>query len=280
MAGKIEEFYMKKSFLVFSILTVGFFASCISIQDSRMGPKDSELEVLGTVTTRFTSFQPLHIPIAIKKRAYNRLLNEAKMNFGIQYGVDVLDVKNITIKYNKRQTFLYGQKDDDVQFILWVVGFPVFGLFNWQTLDIQGTVVVNPNKSQSRINRDALENAVRKSTESFVGRLPRGSVIAVLSIATTNNARLIIDELEFRLVEMGSNFRIVERRLLEQIRNEQGFQLSGDVSDESAVSIGNMLGANIVITGSVTNSGNKQRLTLKALDVKTAQIIAMTREEF
>ena len=272
---------MKKSFLVLSILTVGFFSACISIQDSRMGPNDSELEVLGRVTTTFTSFQPLHIPIAIKKRAYNRLLNEAKMKYGIQYGVDALDVKNITIEYNKWETAVYGSKiNGEYNSIVWFFGFPVLGLFNWQTLDVEGTVVVNPNKSQSRINRDALESAVQKNTEAFVGRLPHGSVIAVLSIATTNNARLIIDELEFRLVEMGSNFRIVERRLLEQIRNEQGFQLSGNVSDESAVSIGNMLGANIVITGSVTNSGDKQRLTLKALDVQTAQIIAMTREDF
>jgi hypothetical protein len=262
---------MKKSLLVLSILTVGFFASCISIQDSRMGPNDSELEVLDTVRTQFVSYQPFHIPItsAIKKTAYKRLLDQAKMEYAIDYGVDVLDIKNVRVK---------GDPEDNIG--LMFITLLTFPLGNFQTMYATGTVVVNPNKSQSRINMDALENAVKKSTESFVGRLPRGSVIAVLSIATTNNARLIIDELEFRLVEMGSSFRIVERRLLEQIRNEQGFQLSGNVSDESAVSIGNMLGANIVITGSVTNSGDKQRLTLKALDVKTAQIIAMTREEF
>jgi len=41
-----------------------------------------------------------------------------------------------------------------------------------------------------------------------------------------------------------------------------------------------MLGANIVITGNISGMGNTQRLTLKALEVKTAQIITMARESF
>jgi hypothetical protein len=41
-----------------------------------------------------------------------------------------------------------------------------------------------------------------------------------------------------------------------------------------------MLGANIVITGGLTGSGSSQRLTLKALNVQSAQIMAMAREQF
>jgi len=87
-----------------------------------------------------------------------------------------------------------------------------------------------------------------------------------------------IGELEYNLVNSG-RFRIVDRRRLDQIRNEQNFQLSGDVDDNSAVSIGNMLGANIVITGEITGSGSNQRLIIKALDVRTGQIISMAREQ-
>jgi hypothetical protein len=60
---------------------------------------------------------------------------------------------------------------------------------------------------------------------------------------------------------------------------EQRFQLSGEVSDQSAVSIGNLLGANIVITGNISGTGSTQRLTLKALDVRTGQIVSMAREQ-
>jgi hypothetical protein len=72
----------------------------------------------------------------------------------------------------------------------------------------------------------------------------------------------------------------VDRRRLDQIRQEQSFQLSGDVDDRSAISIGNLLEANIVITGNVSGTGTNQWLSLKALDVKTAQILAMAREQF
>jgi hypothetical protein len=41
-----------------------------------------------------------------------------------------------------------------------------------------------------------------------------------------------------------------------------------------------MLGANIVITGSISGAGTIQRLTIKALDVQTAQILTMAREQF
>jgi curli biogenesis system outer membrane secretion channel CsgG len=81
--------------------------------------------------------------------------------------------------------------------------------------------------------------------------------------------------LEFQLVSSGL-FKVVDRKTLDAIRLEQNFQMSGDVDDNSAVSIGKMLGANIVITG----TGSTQRLTLKALDVKTAEIVTMARESF
>jgi curli biogenesis system outer membrane secretion channel CsgG len=88
-----------------------------------------------------------------------------------------------------------------------------------------------------------------------------------------------VDELEYRLVNSGK-LTIVDRRLLDQIQNEQNFQLSGDVDDNSAVSIGNMLGANVVLTGNISTTGTVQWLSIKALDVKTARIIAMVREQF
>jgi hypothetical protein len=56
--------------------------------------------------------------------------------------------------------------------------------------------------------------------------------------------------------------------------------MSGDVSDESAVSIGHLLGAGIVITGNTSGSGTTQRLTLKALDTTTAKVVSMPREPF
>ncbi|MDR2786546.1 MAG: penicillin-binding protein activator LpoB [Treponema sp.] len=126
-----------------------------------------------------------------------------------------------------------------------------------------------------------IEEAVIKASGVLIDELPGNSTIAVLNISS-NNAEMTtftVDELEYQLV-VAKRFTIVDRKTLDAIRSEQKFQLSGEVSDQSAVSIGNMLGASIVITGNISGSGNIQRLTLKALDVKTAQIITMAREQF
>jgi len=134
---------------------------------------------------------------------------------------------------------------------------------------------------QAPVSSLGLEGAVARASVLFVGELKKDSTIAVISISS-NNAELAtfaIDELEYQLVT-AKQFTIVDRKTLDTVRSEQNFQLSGDVSDQSAVSIGSMLGASIVITGNITGAGSSQRLTLKALDVKTAQIVSMARESF
>jgi hypothetical protein len=50
------------------------------------------------------------------------------------------------------------------------------------------------------------------------------------------------------------------------------FQLSGEVSDESAQSIGEKLGAQTVISGSLTPFGRLWRMRIRALEVKTARV--------
>jgi hypothetical protein len=129
--------------------------------------------------------------------------------------------------------------------------------------------------------KPGVEGAVARASVVFVGELPKNSTIAVISISSSdvNLATFAIDELEYQLVT-AKQFNIVDRKTLDTIRTEQKFQLSGEVSDQSAITIGNLLGASIVITGNVSGMGNTQRLTLKALDVKTAQIITMARESF
>ncbi|MDR2094055.1 MAG: hypothetical protein LBP76_00865 [Treponema sp.] len=60
------------------------------------------------------------------------------------------------------------------------------------------------------------------------------------------------------------------------IQAEQTFQLSGNVADDSAVSIGRMLGAETVIICSIVGSGDLRRLRFKALNVETSEIQSFT----
>jgi hypothetical protein len=134
---------------------------------------------------------------------------------------------------------------------------------------------------QRRAGQSSLETALSAAAGVILARLTPRTTIAVVSIASSDidAAEFVVDELAYIIVSSG-NFRVVDRKSLETIRSEQNFQTSGEVDDDSAVSIGKLLGANNVITGSISGSGSTRRLRLKVLDVMTAEIVAMASEAF
>ncbi|MDR0710702.1 MAG: CsgG/HfaB family protein [Spirochaetaceae bacterium] len=126
-----------------------------------------------------------------------------------------------------------------------------------------------------------IQGAVTRAVDLLLADIKKGSTVAVLGVTARdrNLSTFVADEVEFQLVD-SKRFNMVDRQTIDTILDEQNFQMSGEVDDNSAVSIGNMLGANVIITGSLTGTGDTQRLTLKALDVKTAKIITMAREQY
>jgi hypothetical protein len=224
-------------------------------------------EVIGRVITQFISIQFWHKVDNenISKRAYSKLIEEARKNY--QGNIDVV---NITA---------YGTYN-----ALTLLPFPIPTLLgmtgNIQTIRASGDVIQYSEAIFSVIEQDRLADIIKSLSAEMAEKLPNDSTIAILSVYSPNgsNSENIINELEYNMVNSGK-FRIVDRRRLDQIRIEQNFQLSGDVSDTSAVSIGNMLGANIVIVGEMTGTEQNQRLILRALNVRTAQIITMVRKE-
>ena len=137
---------------------------------------------------------------------------------------------------------------------------------------------VNVPETSSSALQGIMGGALESACRTLIEKLPANSRIAVLNVSSSNpdDSEYAVDEIEYRLVNSG-RFTVVDRRRLDQIRSEQNFQMSGDVDDDSAISIGNMLGADIVLTGNISRT---QWLNIRALDVKTAQIITMAREQF
>jgi curli biogenesis system outer membrane secretion channel CsgG len=125
--------------------------------------------------------------------------------------------------------------------------------------------------------------AVRGSCEELTGNIPVSvSVsVAVISVASADPAEgeFAVEELTFFLVT-SKKYSVVDRRSLDLIRTEQHFQLSGEVDDDTAVSIGHLTGAAIVITGSIIPYDTAKYLRLKALDVETGEIRAMSSRRY
>jgi hypothetical protein len=61
-----------------------------------------------------------------------------------------------------------------------------------------------------------------------------------VALSSAQLSKYIIDRLEAALAS-GKKIVVVDRANLDKIRDEQGFQLSGEVDDESAKSIGRIL---------------------------------------
>lgn len=98
---------------------------------------------------------------------------------------------------------------------------------------------------------------------------------AVLPFSGANipSAELAIysDRLESELYKI-NKFTFVERGLMSEVLKEQGFQQSGCTSDECAVKIGELLGVQALITGSIGKIGKLYTINLKMIDVETGLI--------
>jgi TolB-like protein len=273
------------------------------MQDRTMSFQErDEATIVGSVTVDFNSFQFFHIPNkkVITNKAYAELKKEAEKKYQGN-----IDIRNMVISGNFSPLELLNigggilagfgtglaldmiaydtDKDGSASYSTGMsVGLLIAAGTNTQKITATGDVVrYNSVAGSSRNILNNLQGAMAKISEDMIETLPARARVAVLSVGSSNRtlSENAVDELEFNLVE-SRKFIIVDRARLDQIRREQNFQMSGDVSDDSAVSIGNMLGADIVIVGTINTSDSGGRITIRALDVQTAQIVTMAREQF
>jgi len=62
--------------------------------------------------------------------------------------------------------------------------------------------------------------------------------------------------------------RLTDRKLLEKILQEQGLQQSGCTTDECAAEVGQLLGAQFIISGSIGKLGNSFTIDAKMVILK------------
>ena len=85
-------------------------------------------------------------------------------------------------------------------------------------------------------------------------------------------ARNITERFSYELSQT-RKFNIIERQQLDLILDEQKTQLSGCVADECAVEIGELVGAQYVIAGSVTKTFGLYGIAVRLIDVESGEII-------
>ncbi|MBN1782583.1 hypothetical protein JW948_15715 [bacterium] len=106
--------------------------------------------------------------------------------------------------------------------------------------------------------------------------------IAVLELSaegfTASESRIVTDRLRSELFNT-SRFIVLERDKMTSLLEEQGFQMSGCVSNECAVQIGRIIGVDKVVTGSIGRIGSLITINIRMVDVETSQISKIATED-
>jgi hypothetical protein len=121
-----------------------------------------------------------------------------------------------------------------------------------------------------------LDRALADFTTYIAGRLAAGSTAALLPVEAPAKAAsdYLTVELLNRLAQ--TSLKVISRQDFDLVRQEQKLQLQGDVSDETAVSIGHISGWQSVIVGALIPLDSAAsagfNLALRTLDVKTGEL--------
>jgi len=139
-------------------------------------------------------------------------------------------------------------------------------------------VVITQDKSISvtSTGRFSSISAINETYRILSINIPDNARIAIVNVVSNNfnESIYLIDELTVLFVN--AKHFVVDRIRLQTILNEQQFQMSGYVDDNSIISIGHFAGANVVLTGNINVIDGKKRLVFRALDVLTGRILAMS----
>lgn len=90
----------------------------------------------------------------------------------------------------------------------------------------------------------------------------------------TEFGRFIAEEVSVDLVSSGKKFEVIDRLNLKTLMAEYKLSSTGIIDPKTAKKLGEIAGADAIVTGTVTSFGDVVKLSVKVLAVDTAKIIA------
>ena len=76
------------------------------------------------------------------------------------------------------------------------------------------------------------------------------------------------------------SFKVIERNMMEEILNEQGFQQTGCTSNECLVEIGRLVGVRKILGGSISIVGDVFSVSVRIVDVETGEVLEAIDYDF
>jgi curli biogenesis system outer membrane secretion channel CsgG len=123
----------------------------------------------------------------------------------------------------------------------------------------------------------ALSNELQKIAKRDFAKAGKATVIIIADFATvegkiTRFSRYIPDKLTSYFAR-SKNFSVLERALIDKVIEEHKFQASPFVDEDSTQEFGKLLGAETIITGTISELGNAFYINTKAVDVTKGNIL-------
>jgi len=117
-----------------------------------------------------------------------------------------------------------------------------------------------------------LDEALEAAATAMEAKIAAKTEIAVYKIEAGNDevGEYLADDLNDRFVTHKKLTSLARENARRYVDSEHQFQMSGMVSDESAVGVGHYLGAKVVITGTFNRYADFSQLRLRAVDVRTS----------
>ncbi|MDR1128433.1 MAG: hypothetical protein LBL20_03895 [Treponema sp.] len=122
----------------------------------------------------------------------------------------------------------------------------------------------------------SLDEAIEAAVAEIEAKVAGGSEITVAKITASREeiGNFLAEELIEKFSGRGKVIALARDAALDLVEKEQDFQMSGLVSDASAVGIGHFLGAKVVVSGTFDRFEDFSQLRLRAVNVETSAVAA------
>jgi curli biogenesis system outer membrane secretion channel CsgG len=117
---------------------------------------------------------------------------------------------------------------------------------------------------------EALSSSIESAGQKSVTVLD----LTDLQGATTELGRFLAQELSDQLVAITRQVAVVDRANMQFLLREKNLSAEGFVNPESSKKIGNLIGIDTVILGSITPLGQNIRMSLRAIALETGKVVA------
>ena len=147
-------------------------------------------------------------------------------------------------------------------------------------------------KDEKTIEEEKIKSLQTIALDNFVTRLVRSyqsqpdskpfPVLAIIPFQAQEPA-LLEKKIGFGVAEVITDllvqkhlkeFQIVERSKLEEMLSEQKLSMSGVISDNSAIKVGQLINADILLLGSVSRIGNNYSINARLVTTETGKILS------